>query len=380
MLGRAAQYETLRAELTVLSQRVVRDREEGASTKPFSWQLDGSLMDVIDELRSYEDEDALPARLGRDSPDESTSALALRTVSHVALVTLSALPGLAMPLGRVTTPLRLPFLSVAGTAGKSLLANLAVVFSFGAATWYLATRVITADNNRINEARAAALAAPPGKHLHYAHPVYLGELRSPAVLAMLISALVVLGVLLVPAARTFRSSRRLKNLAWGLALLATAGAIPFVFGWRDSGLAVTLTGSGGFRPTGTVLELMFAAAAVGAVGSKITPLIGYIKKLRDARTWTVSALAIAASIFLLVWSAPHLLHAFNDGRWYSWHRASALAALLSMPVLVMYAFAVSWARATAVALGATRKSPPVRLARRVKSRFAGDAPVGQREG
>jgi predicted acylesterase/phospholipase RssA len=330
LCARAAQYEVLRQELPVLVQETRGDLDLGCFTQPFRWETEGSLISCLEDLRKYEGDDALPVRLGRDSGDESASALALRTVAHTVLVALAALPGISMPLSRITTPGRLPFLSIAGLAARSLLANLAVVLSFGAASFYLTARIITSDN-------------------HGKHDVLLGELVSPPVLTMAVAGLVVIGVLLVPVWRAVRTSKRLRNAFWSVLLLLSGGAIAVGAGIATIGTAQTLTGSGGFNPGRWVLAAVFIAAGLGVTGARhLKTLQAVVEKFRQARTWATSLISIVAASIVLVWSAPHVVHALNDG---GWHPIAAVPALLSMPLLVAYAFASGWGKTALSALG-----------------------------
>lgn len=316
--ARAAQYEVLRQELPVLVGESLGDHGLGASTAALTWKTDGSLLPTLGAMRDFEGEGALPKLLGRDLAAESTSTLALRTVSHTVLVALAALPGVSMPLARLFVPGRLPFLSVAGMTARSALANLTVVMGFGAAAFYLAARIVTSDNN--------------GRH-----PVMLGVIVSPPALAMGAALLVVAGVLAVPTWRAARGVRRLQQLLWAGALAAAGGLVAIVCGLATLGTAQTLTGSGGFNPGKYVLAFVFLAAGLGVLGVRQLKFVDQlVEKFERTRTWATSLIIIAASGLLLVWSAPHILHALNDR---SWHTAAAVAALASMPLLAVYAFA-----------------------------------------
>jgi predicted acylesterase/phospholipase RssA len=317
MASRAAQYEILRQELHVLADETRADRELGTSTAPLSWELDHSLMPAIQDLRQFDGEHALPKRLGRDSGPEATSTLALRTVAHAALVALAALPGVSMPLARLFVPGRVPFLAVAGVAARSALANLAVVLSFGAASFYLAARIIT--------------SAKAGKH-----DVLLAEIVSPPVLAMGIALLTIAGVVFIPAYRAARGSSRLRQVGWALVLALSGALMAVACGWAALGLAQTLTGSGGFNPGSWVIGLVFLTAGLGVAGvRRLKRLDRLVHRFEQTRLWLTSVIVIAVSLLLLIWSAPHLIHAIND---WNWHTAAALASLASMPLLTLYAF------------------------------------------
>jgi predicted acylesterase/phospholipase RssA len=315
LCARAAQYEILRAELPVLVAETRGDRDLGCGTAPLTWSTDGSLQGAIAELRNYQGDNSLPRRLGRDVPDESTSTLALRTVSHAILVTLAALPGISMPLARLFVAARPPFLAIAGIVARSLLANLAVIVSFGAAAFYLTGRIITSDNN--------------GKH-----PVLLGELVSPPVWAMGLTAAAALGVLVVPWWRTARRSRKTVQAASALALTLSAGLIAVIAGIATIGTAQTLTGSGGFNPGRWTIGLTFLGAGIGIAGVRQLSLAGkLIAGIERRRTWATSLIISAVAGLLLGWSSTHIIHALNDG---GWHTAAAIAALASMPLLAAY--------------------------------------------
>jgi patatin-related protein len=338
LLARAAQLEILRQELPVLVEESRRDQTLGDATPPLKLQTTGSLLPAIDELRDFAGKKSLPMRLGRESGDESASTLALRPVSQTALVALAALPGIAMPLSRITVPMRLPFLSVAGVTARHIVSNVAALVAFGAASFYLTARIITSDNNEQRE------AATKGSH-----QVLAGELVSPPVLAMGLALLVVLGIVAVPVWRAARSDRNMTkamSALWALLLALSGGAVAIAAGIVEIGTAQTLTGSGGFNPGKWVIGPVFVGAGVGIAGVRQLALLRKATEaLRERRPWATSVLSIGAAGLLLIWSAPHIIHALNDGSsWHAWHRVAAVAALASMPILFACAFLRSWIR------------------------------------
>jgi hypothetical protein len=305
------------------------DQALGASTDAFEWDTSGSLLPVISELRDYAGDRSLPKRLGCAWGDEPASILALRTVSRTALVALAALPGIAMPLARMTTPGRLPFLAVAGVTARSWLANLAAIAAFCAASFYVTTRIITADTNNHGKA----------------HQTQLGEIISPPVLAMGIALLVVIGVLLFFGWRAFKSSRHLTNGLWMLAVLLSSGAVAIAYGWDKLGLAQTLTGSGGLHPGKWTMALVFIGAGLGIAGVRqLTAVKNLTESARERWSWATPIISLGAAGLILVWATPHLVHALNDGSsWHNWHRIAAAASIASVPILIAY-FALQWRR------------------------------------
>jgi hypothetical protein len=313
----------MRDELPILVAESKDDRTIGCFTEPLTLQTEGSLMPAITELRDdgpAGQKTPLPDQLGRDSAEETTSTLALRTVSHTILVVLAALPELSMPLARLFGPGRLPFLSIAGIVARSRIARIAVCLSFAAATAYVGARVITADNSGRQD-------------------VLIGAIVSPAVLAMGISLLVIIGTLIVPAWRFGRRPKRARQTWVQLAaamLLASGAVVAVTSGMATLGAAQTLTGSGGFKPHRWVVGLVFVAAGFGVAGvRRLTPVIGVVEKLERRRTWGTAAVVSIVALVLLVWSAPHVVHAANDG---GWHTAAALTTVVSATTLAVYAF------------------------------------------
>ena len=125
IVARALQYEIVRTEVDQIVQAAKDDRAAGAVKYKLKWSTDGSLNDMIRDLRNGRGPTSLPGLLGADDRDESTSTLALRTLSQTLLVTVSALSG-ALPLARILQPTRIPLLAVRGTTASRPLDRLAV--------------------------------------------------------------------------------------------------------------------------------------------------------------------------------------------------------------------------------------------------------------
>jgi hypothetical protein len=329
LLARAVQYEALRAELPVIVEQTRLDQDLGASTQPFDWDTTGSLFPVLSELRDYAGDNSLPKRLGRDSADEAASILALRTVSRTALVALAALPGIAMPLARVTTPGRLPFLAVAGLTARAKLANLAAIAAFCAASFYLTARILTADNRTTD------------KH----HQTPLGEIISWPVLAMGLAMLVLVGTFAFFGWRAIKASKHVTNGLWLIAVLLVSGVVAIGVGLYLLGPAQALTGSGGLAPENWVIGLAFIGAGLGTAGVRYLTAVKDLTEAAIVRwSWATSLISFLAALVFLGWSTPHVVHALNDGSsWHASHRIAAATAIASLPVLLFY-FLPSWSR------------------------------------
>ena len=332
--ARAAQYEVLGEELPILATETADDGKLGCFTEPLVFAGDGSLVPALADLRSSaEPGNSLPERLGRDLPDEGASTLALRTIAHAALVSIATLPSLGLPLARLVSPARVPFLAVAGVTAGGFLSRLAVLLAFIGGSAFLTARMVSAQ---------ADSTAP------------LGALWSPPVLATWLAAIAVASVALVPAWRAVRSDdpgRKLKQAFWAIALVLTGGAVAVGFGLWKLGFAEGITASGSDKPPGWLSGPMLAiAVSIAAVIRRLplpsvvqVPLIRGVERA-DLTGGVTALFVIAISIAAAIWSLDPLWDAFGDG---GWHRAAVLFSAAGVLVAIPYIFLTRWRRAAA---------------------------------
>lgn len=259
LCARALQYEVLVQEAPALVAQAKLDRAAGASMTSLKWDLSGSLWDVLEQLRGWVGKQALPVQLGRDSPDERTSDLAARTVSHAAITALAAVTT-SVPLARLFQPARVPLFAVQGVTAKRALDRAAAVLGFTGAAWYVAARNVTMPE-RVGG-------------------VPLGALWSVKALVLWVALLAVIGVTAMPLARCVlgeRWPRRAAQGALAAALAATGGGVALGWQWALHGTAVALTSSAARYAPPEALLWMVAAAG----GFHVTSQLESVSRVLD---------------------------------------------------------------------------------------------------
>lgn len=300
LCARAAQYESLRDEIPVLVEQAAADSKLGCFTEPIRLQSD-STFERIKELRvSAQSPKPIAERLGRGSRDESTSTLALRTLSHAALVALATARSLRLPLARVTAPLRIPFLSVSGLTSRAWGKRAPAGAAYAGAGAYITSRLLGSEQGGGTQ---------------------LDAVTSLSTIVLWIAALAVIGFAAVPAWRAWRSEqgiRRLGQGAWTLALLAAGGAVIVGWAWSELGAWETLTASTGPTPPEWMLWLVLAALGpvaillrkLPALGPVQTP-IGWAADRLDTGGVLTTLVILVASAILYGWSVSTL---WDDAR------------------------------------------------------------------
>ena len=329
---RAAQLEILEHELPALDVASAWDTRIGASTRPLALPLENGLKPAIEELRTNP---PLPARLGSGDRNELASNLAVRTMTHAALVGVGAVREAKVPFAPALQAVRALLLPVAGVVSRVPAYRFGVLAGFWAAATYLAVRLITTE-------RVSA---------------ELGLLWSKPVLVAALALLAVLGVALVPLMRLLlgtRPARRIEEGVWALALLGTGGGVGVVFAVMegDLGFAQVLVGPGAAAPPDWVL--WWALVVIAGLSAVRIPLIQDRLDPLLAKPWSgLTSLALVLSVAGLVggWSVGEALAAVADGP--GWARITALLALGPAPfVAFLYMFVRAplgrfgeWARA-----------------------------------
>ena len=290
LCARAAQYEALTEELPVLLEQVEADSKLGCFTEPIQLEA-GSTLQQIRQLRvSADSPKSVAERLGRDSVDEATSTLALRTLSQATLVAQATLGSLRLPLSKVTVPGRIPFLSVSGLTSRARSRRLTAGVAYAAAAAYLTTRWLGIQNGETK----------------------LEAVTSLATIVLWIAALAVLGLVAVPgwrASRTDQGIRKLGQGIWAIALLVVGGLVAGGYAWLEFGTWETLTASTGPTPPEWMLWLVLATLGPAAYFLRRLPSIGPVRAPlgrtidRLDTGGAVTALAVfAASAALYGWS------------------------------------------------------------------------------
>lgn len=335
LCARAAQHEVLQQELAVLVKESADDGKLGCFTAALQLVGTGQLKKAIEDLRGYYPPKppkpptppplTLPQLLGRDLADEATSNLAMRTVSQTALVAIAALPGISMPLARVATVARVPFLTIAGITARGVIEQSAVFVAFVASTFYLSARLITADPDpKVN--------------------ADLGALWSPPVWAMWICVLLIVACVVLPAWRAHSSQTRrrpLKQWAFAGALLLCGGAVAIAGAITAIGFAKMLVASGSFAPNRWVIAAVLLAAGFGTIairhlGKLGSPLLTVRGKIVQRSHGTAALVMLAAAVLIGV-SAGHVWSGLREELW--WRGLAAGFALASIPVAATFIFA-----------------------------------------
>jgi predicted acylesterase/phospholipase RssA len=262
---RAAQYEAVRQELPVLAKQSEEDGKAGCFTKPLPHDPSEQMFGAIDALRtSIAGRMPLPRQLGRGVPDEATSMLALRTLSHTVLVGLAALRSISLPLARIFTPARIPFLSVSGLTSRSRGKRLAAGAAFSTASLYVTARLLEAEVSDADPTESV---------------------RNLSLIVLWIAALAVVGFAAVPAWRAFRTDSPLRLIgqgAWAAFFLVLGGGLVAYHSVRDIGFWDTLTAAPEPAPPRLMLVLVLVALGPGAAAVRRLPMIPRIEVLGRA--------------------------------------------------------------------------------------------------
>lgn len=311
--ARAVQLEILQDELPVLVEQSAADSERGSSSPPLELPLEDGMSATIALLRRQREEGKpLPRQL--DDSHEEVSDLGLRTITHSAFVSLSAVREAGAPLSKLFGIVRTPLQAVSGSVSESPLYRCTVALAYWAAALYLTMRFATAQGDQDTS---------------------LSDVWSRSVLVSLIAALAVIAVALVPGLRAWRDVERGRN---GLLTLALAGgggvAAALLARYAGPGLDFTnvIFGTGAEQlPDGLLTIALLVAAGLSAVRLPIVGKLGtaWLKSLRNGWQLCLPLILVSATtVALCAWRVAPLL--FDS--W--WETASAILALFAAPLLV----------------------------------------------
>jgi predicted acylesterase/phospholipase RssA len=329
LCARAAQYETLKDELPALVKQAEADNKLGCFTPPI--RLEGSTLQQIKQLRlSADSPTSVAERLGRDSSDEATSTLALRTLSQATLVAVATLNSLRLPLGKATVPVRVPFLSVSGLTSQAWGKRLAAGVAYAAAAAYLTTRWLGIQNE---ETRLEAVT-------------------SLATIVLWIAVLAVLGLVAVPSWRAWRAEQGIRKVgqgAWAIALLVAGGLVAAGYAWWEFGTWETLTASTGPTPPEWMLWLVLATLGPAAYLLRRIPSIGPARgpfgttfdRLDTGGALTALAVFVASAV-LYGWSVATLWGDARDDSGGSWQWVGVVLVALATLLGIAYALFHRW--------------------------------------
>ena len=343
--ARAAHYEILRQELQPLAEATAHDGRLGCFTKPIRYDEE---LGTLESARALDAGTRLPTKLGSGVADESTSTLAVRTVSHAALVLISSLKAAGVPLGGTFGLLRAPFLSLAGITAEKMLNRGAALLAFVAGSFYLTTRAVTAKDA----------------------PAELKAVWSPSTVATLVAVFAVLALVALPLWRAWRASywqRKLKQGLWGTGMLLASGLATLLAAFFAVGFGNALTSTKGFTLPGKLAAAIILLPLGGAAVIRFVrlPSLGRRRLEKLATRPSATAVAtIAVALLLIRETLPTLrstvgigeiVPGFLDpGNWRAlvgllyppselwdamkdrWREAAVIAAYASVPLAALY--------------------------------------------
>jgi hypothetical protein len=298
---RAAQLEIVRHELPVLVDQAAADRKSGSSAAelglPSSATLRSGegLREAIESLRA---EPPLPIRLGRESDEELTSDLAVRSIARAGLVSLGVVREGRIPLAQPGQLLRSFFLPLAGSVARSPWSRLALTLAYWAAALFLAARVAT---------------LAPGA------PADLRDLTLLELIVSLIALLVVLGTAGLPLYRALKreGGSRLPQVGWVLVLLG-AGVGFAVARALAAGVDIEqLIVAAGATPCPTERMWLPTGVALGASVVRV-PRVSRVLDGLVAPAWRGGlsvALVVLSAAAIGLWAQGPLRDAAAEGGW-----------------------------------------------------------------
>jgi hypothetical protein len=342
--ARAAQLEILADELKPLDEQSENDVRLGAGSPALKLGLEnGSLRNAILDLRAG---DTLPRRLTAD--DEIASALAMRTGTRAALVTLGVLRE-ATPLLRLLFGVRAALLPVAGSVAQRWWNRLGAAVAFYAATLFLSARALTTPKTGSESLDTVTLAA---------------------VIVALFASMVVVGTAAVPGFRSWRARSRGRKLGQGVLavlIVASGGLAAALLVWVAGGVSLgrLITAADAQRPPDQVLYVVVAFVLGGPLLAAPALIRGRLNKLLSMSWGGVPSLILVGGIsaLLIGYSAGDLWHGMH-GSW--WEMTVASIALFAAPVIVLVGLVVRGSRWTTRprrpdhrrAAGRTTAAPP----------------------
>lgn len=343
--ARAAQYEILGQEFQPLAEATARDGKLGCFTKPVPYDRHKG---VLEQARIVVSEPPLPRRLGSGVKEELTSTLAVRTMSHAALVSISSAKAAGIPFWwPLSVMLRAPFLSLAGITAEKIRYRSVALLAFIAGSFYLTARVIEAKNGQTD------LSA-------------IWRWSSLATLVAIFSVLALVGLPLSRAWRATSWKRKLRQGGWGLAMFLASGLAALFAAGFAVGLGNAITSTQGFTiPTILAVAVVFVPLGASVVIRHVMPSVPDGRLTKWTSKMGITALVTAGVALILIYKswAPlndtitirevlsglvdgntwrgvgHLAHSPSelwDAMKRNWREAAVIAAYASVPLAALY--------------------------------------------
>jgi patatin-related protein len=316
LCGLAAQLQILKVELPILVREVAVDEQAGAALNKLDLPPVEELEEpagLVQAIHSLRGGDPITKRLGVGVDAETTSDLAVRTMSKAGLVALSLVRTTNSPFSSPLQAFRGALLPLSGAIARSAYDRAGVLFAFWAASLFLAVRFVT----------TGALEPPD-----------LGRISVWALAVTLIGLLIVSGTFAVPLFRTVRGRAGAKPLQalWVLGLAATgAGAVIVLAVWPGKlSLAQLIVQRGAKHAPKAMLVLpLFIVLGVAPVNS----LLRSTTRRVTSAAWSRSLLVIAlvSGVWTVTWGILGIDHYLVHGL--AWQRASAWVSLVGAPAV-----------------------------------------------
>jgi predicted acylesterase/phospholipase RssA len=316
---RAVQFEILCEELRHVVGEADRDLELGCS--PATLGLDGLDLDtsdgVLEAVRRLRASDCkLPIALGRVR-SELASDMAARTIAHAGLVGLSVSRGAGGMLASPLTTLRSALLPVSGAVSLRRRNRAGVAVAFGACALYLGARIAGSTPTEVVDAR---------------------ELSVSELLLAIVSLLVVLGTVALPAVRAVLE-RGWRRLLWGLVavlLLAVSGIVSGALATYIGPLSwAHLLVAPGVEPPwwATLLPIALGTGAAVSGPAQVRKAIAKFTSVTWQGTKSLVLVVVAAALIAIWTLTGPIADALSDGTW--WQVTAALLALAAMPLALI---------------------------------------------
>ena len=325
---RAAQFEILCEELQHLVDEAANDLEAGSS--PSTMGIEGLALgdpkDALCAVRKLRNAtQSLPEALGRNSTQELTSDLGVRTVARAGLVALGVARQAGGRIGAPLTPLRSLLLPLVGAVSRDFFNRLGVAAAFAAAALYLGARSASTE---------------PGRTIN------LDQLSAPGLLLAIVALLVVAGTVLLPLARVWAGGspgpRAVQGAMGVLLLVSGVGGVACAW-WFGKPTPADRVFAPGVNPPWFITLLALALGAGASTGAP-KPLQEIIKKFgRPAwRGRSSLLLSFLAAVIVAAWAQDPLRDALSsDQGWRQWTATFAIGAI-PVALLVVVAAPHVW--------------------------------------
>jgi hypothetical protein len=273
-------------------------------------------------------DDPLPRVLGNRVPDETTSTLAVRTLSHAVLVLISLLKTAGVPLSTAFAPIRAPFLSLAGVTAEKVWNRGAALLAFIAGSMYVTARSVTAKDTGAD----------------------LNTVWDVSTLAEVVAIFGVVGLAALPLWRAKNASvwpRKIRQGVWGLGLLLSSGLAALLTACIAVGPGNAFTSTDGFAlPSWLAWSVVGIPLGAGFVVRRL-PVPDFGKKPLASLVTRPGVTALTTTVLagLLAYQCWGTLSGtasladwrglFHPGDW-EWRELAVVACYASVPLALVY--------------------------------------------